>query len=98
MMKQYDVMGRICFNEVEYLVVGDASEIKAIYKSLIRAYAECRTWYYYPSHLEMAKFVTGRTYGILINDNGMFSVINSNTIAKWFISDDVVLEDRNGDV
>ena len=64
------------------LYVGEAQEVKAVYRSMRKAWNRNAT-NFYNLHIDFPKFNYEKCYGLFINDKGMtFHVISSDTALR----------------
>lgn len=64
------------------LYVGSAQEVKAVYRSMRKAWSRNAT-NFYNLHIDFPKFNYEKCYGLFINDKGMtFHVISGDTALR----------------
>lgn len=68
------------------ILVGKADEIKALYKSLNRHYDKCR---YYPLFTDFPKFNTSKLYGLAIDEDDSFTIINSDVLSRMLLDNQI---------
>ena len=69
----------------ESVIIGTASEIRPVYKAIVRAFQHgCRTTLV-PIFCKFPTFVDGRYYGISIDDDGYFQIVNDDTLVSMFM-------------
>ncbi len=59
------------------LIIGTAAEVKAVYRSMEKAYVRSRTWLY-PLFVDSPKFNPDRSYGICVNADNTFNVVSAS--------------------
>lgn len=80
----------------ELVVLGTASEIKPVYRSILRGWNRDRHLIY-PFYLDPPVFRDDRMYGISFGtgEYGIYipmTIISGDTFARWMVDDDVVVE------
>lgn len=68
------------------VITGRADEVKALYKSLTRHYDVCNYWNLFS---EFPKFNNSKLYGLQINEDDSFFIINSRCLTRLLMSGDM---------
>lgn len=68
------------------MFVGEADEIKSLYKTLNRHYDKC---HYYPLFTDFPKFNTSKLYGLEIDEDCSFTIINSDVLSRMLLDNEI---------